>query len=74
MKQLLLGIYFLIGIVGCGVQLGPLGSAATNRPILSAPADYNDEEICGMMICKGNRSTRGKPSPVPLCPPQLLGR
>jgi hypothetical protein len=26
----LLIIYFLIGFVGCGVQLGPLGTAATN--------------------------------------------
>jgi hypothetical protein len=25
-------VFFLIGIVGGGVQLGPLGTAATNRP------------------------------------------
>jgi hypothetical protein len=55
--------------VGCGVQLGPLGTAATNRPILPAPGDYDDGEIGGM-IGKGNRSTRRKPAPVPLCPPQ----
>jgi hypothetical protein len=48
-----------------GVQLGPLGTAATNVP---APGDY-DEEIGGM-IGKGNRSVRRKPAPVPLCPPQ----
>jgi hypothetical protein len=29
-------IVFLIGIVGGGVQLGPLGTAATNRPIVPA--------------------------------------
>jgi hypothetical protein len=40
---------FLIGIVGDGVQLGPLGTAATNRPIVPAPADYNDGEIDGMI-------------------------
>jgi hypothetical protein len=61
--------FFLIGIVGGGVQLGPLGTAATNRPIVPAPGDYVDGDICGM-IGKGNRSTRRKPAPVPLCPPQ----
>jgi hypothetical protein len=60
---------FLIGIVGDGVQLGPLGTAATNRPIVPAPGDYDDREIGGM-TGKGNRSTRRKPAPVPLYPPQ----
>jgi hypothetical protein len=55
--------------VGGGVQLGPLGTAATNRPIVSAPGDYDDGEIGGM-ISKGNRSTVRKPAPMPLCPPQ----
>jgi hypothetical protein len=48
--------------VGGGVQLGPLGTAAANRPILPAPGDYDDGEIGGM-IGKGNRSTRIKPVP-----------
>jgi hypothetical protein len=61
---------FLIGIVGGGIQLGPLGTAATNRPIEPVPGDYDDEEIGGNMIGRGNRSTRTKPAPVPLCPPQ----
>jgi hypothetical protein len=39
-------------------------------PIVSAPGDYDNEEIGGM-IGKGNRSTRRKPAPVPLCPPQI---
>jgi hypothetical protein len=57
--------------VGGGVQLGPLGTAATNRPIVPAASDYDDDgEIGGMMIGRGNRSTRRKPAPVPLCPPQ----
>jgi hypothetical protein len=59
----------LIDIVGGGVQLGPLGTTATNRPIVPAPGDYDDGEIGGM-IGRGNRSTRRKPAPVPLCPPQ----
>jgi hypothetical protein len=50
--------------------LGPLGTAATNRPIVPAPGDYDDGEIGGMMIGRGNRSTRRKPAPVPLCPSQ----
>jgi hypothetical protein len=29
-------------------------------------------EIGGMKIGKGNRSTRRKPAPAPLCPPQIL--
>jgi hypothetical protein len=55
---------FSICIVGGGVQLGPLGTAATIRPIVSAPGDYDNEEIDGM-IGKGNRNTRRKPAPVP---------
>jgi hypothetical protein len=68
---------FLIGIVGGGVQLGPLGTAAINRSIVSASGDYDDGGIRGIMIGKGNRSARRKPAPVPLChhkPHTLLGR
>jgi hypothetical protein len=49
--------------------LGPLDTAATNGPVVLAPTDYDDGEIGGMIV-KGNRSTRRKPAPVPLCPPQ----
>jgi hypothetical protein len=49
--------------------LGPLGTAASNRPIVPAPGDYDDGEIGGM-IGRGNRSTRIKHAPLPLCPPQ----
>jgi hypothetical protein len=34
---------------GGGVQLVPLGTAATNRPIVPAPGDYDDGEIGGMI-------------------------
>jgi hypothetical protein len=61
--------FFLIGIVGGGVQLDPLGTAATIRPIVPVPSDYDDGEIGGMIV-RGNRSTRRKPAPVPLYPPQ----
>jgi hypothetical protein len=50
--------------------LGPLGPAATNRPIVPAPSDYDDGNICGMMIDRASKRTRRKPAPVPLCPPQ----
>jgi hypothetical protein len=50
--------------------LSPLGTAATNRPVVPAPGDYDDGEIGGMMIARGNRSTRRKPAPVPLFSPQ----
>jgi hypothetical protein len=50
--------------------LGPLGIAATNRPIVPAPGDIDDGEIGGIMTGWGNRSTRRKPVPVPLCPLQ----
>jgi hypothetical protein len=62
-------VLFLIGTVGGGVQLGPFGTAATNRTIVPAPGDYDDGKIGGM-IGRGNRSARRKPAPVPLCPPQ----
>jgi hypothetical protein len=55
--------------VGGGVQLGPLGTAATIRPSVPAPGDYDDGEI-GEMIGRGNRSTRRKAALVPLCPSQ----
>jgi hypothetical protein len=50
--------------------LGPLGTAATNRPIVPALGDYDDGEIGGMKIGRGNRSTWRKPAPVSLCAPQ----
>jgi hypothetical protein len=63
-------MFFLNGIVGGGVQLGPLVTAATDWPIVPASGDYDDGEIGGIMMSRGNRSTRRKPDPVPLCPPQ----
>jgi hypothetical protein len=65
-----LPFFFLIGIVGGGVQLGPLDTAATNRPIVPSPGDYDDGEIGGLMTGRGNGSTRRKHAPVPLCPLQ----
>jgi hypothetical protein len=52
------------------VRLGPLGTAAINRPILPVLGDYDGGEIGWMTIVRGNRSTQRKPAAVPLCPPQ----
>jgi hypothetical protein len=57
--------------VGGGVQLGPLGTAATDWPIVTAPGDYDNGEFGGMKIGRGNRSTRTKPATAPLFPPQI---
>jgi hypothetical protein len=52
-------------------KLGPLGTSATEWPVVPAPGDYDDGEFGGMKIGRGNRSTRRKPAPAPLCPPQI---
>jgi hypothetical protein len=43
------------------------------RPLLTAPGDCDvDGEVGGMNdFGMGNRSTRRKPAPTPLCPPQI---
>jgi hypothetical protein len=64
-------MFFLICIVGGGVQLGPLGTAATNRPIVPAPGHYDNGEIGGMIIGRVNQSTWRKPVPVTLCAPHF---
>jgi hypothetical protein len=48
-------------MVGAGIKLRPLGTAATNSPIVPASGDYDDGEIGGM-IGRGNQSTRRKTS------------
>jgi hypothetical protein len=66
--------FFLIsifGVVGGGVQMGPLGTSATEWPIVPAPGDYDDGEFGGMKIGRENLSARRKPAPAPLCPPQI---
>jgi hypothetical protein len=55
------------------VGLIPLGTAATSG-LLYKP-QMIDEGDCGAVggikIGRGNRSTRRKPAPAPLCPPQI---
>ena len=61
----------LIRVVGGGVQLGPLGTAATDWPTVPVLGDYDDGEFGGMKVGRGNRSTRRKPASPPLCPLQI---
>jgi hypothetical protein len=68
-SQLPTQLKVFLNLYSGGWNQGPLGTAATNRPIVSAPGYYDDREIGGM-IGRGNRTTRRKPAPVPLCPPQ----
>jgi hypothetical protein len=51
--------------------MSPLGTSATECPIVPVPGDYDDVEFGGMKIGRGNRSTMRKPAPAPLCPPQI---
>jgi hypothetical protein len=60
---------FLVSL--CGVRLSPLGTSATVG-LLYQPRMIDDYgTVGGMRIGRGNRSTRRKPAPVPLCPPQI---
>jgi hypothetical protein len=51
--------------------LSPLGKSATNWPIVPAPGDDECGAVGGIITGRENWSTRGKPAPVPLCPPQI---
>jgi hypothetical protein len=50
--------------MGGGVQLGPLGTTATNKPILPVPDNYDNGEIGGIMIGRGKRSKKKGKVPV----------
>jgi hypothetical protein len=69
-SEVLTAVLFLICIVGGGVQTGSTGTSATYWPIVPAPGDCEDGEFGGMNG-RGSRSTRRKPAPAPLCPPQI---
>jgi hypothetical protein len=46
----------------------------TSQCLLYQPRMINDDDygaVGGMRVGRGNRSTRKKPAPVPLCPPQI---
>jgi hypothetical protein len=66
-------VVFIIIIIDSGVRLSPLGTAATTG-LLYQP-QMRDGGDCGevgrIKIGRGNRSTRRKPAPASLCPPQI---
>jgi hypothetical protein len=73
-KQTAQNIVFFFFVVSLGgVRLSPLGTSATigllNQPRMVDDDDYG--AVRGMRIGRGNRSTRRKPVPVPLCPSQI---
>jgi hypothetical protein len=48
------------------------GDQLVVRPLLTAPGDCDDGEVGGMNgFGRVNRSSRRKPAPTPLCPPQI---
>jgi hypothetical protein len=52
--------------------LGPLGTAGHSWHIVPVPGDYEAGEFSGMDgFGRGIQSTRRKPAPMPLCPPQI---
>jgi hypothetical protein len=63
----------IIIIILSGVGLSPLGTAATSG-LLYQPQMIGEGDcgaIGGMKIGRGTPSTRRKPAPAPLCPPQI---
>jgi hypothetical protein len=62
--------FFLVSLVG--VRLSPLGTSATVWLLYQPRMIDNDYgAVGGMRIGRGNGSTRRKPAPVPLGPPQI---
>jgi hypothetical protein len=56
-----------------GVRLSLLGTGVTTD-LLYQPQMIDDDDcgaVSGMKIDRGNRNTRRKPAPMPLCSPQI---
>jgi hypothetical protein len=54
------------------VQTGSTRHVGHFWPIVPAPGDCEDGEVGGMnSFGRGNRSSRRKPAPTTLCPPQI---
>jgi hypothetical protein len=63
-------LLLLLLLVGWDKSLG----TAANSGLLYKPQMINEDDcgaIGGMKIGRGNRSTRRKSAPAPLCPPQI---
>jgi hypothetical protein len=57
-----------------GETVSPLGTSATIVGLYYQPRMIDDQcgAVGGMRIGRGDRSTRRKPAPVLLCPPQII--
>jgi hypothetical protein len=66
-------MYYYYYFILSGVRLSPLGTAATTGLLYQSRMVDDDEcgAVGGMRIGRGNRGTRRKPAPAPLCPPQI---
>jgi hypothetical protein len=64
-------IIFFISHSGGGVQTGSTRHVGHFCPLVPAPGYCEDGEFGGIKIGRGNRSTRRKPAPAPLCSPQI---
>jgi hypothetical protein len=58
--------------MGGGVHIRSTWHVVHYWPNVPGPGDRDDGEFGGIKIDRGNRSTRRKPAPAPLCPPQIL--
>jgi hypothetical protein len=64
-------LFFFLVSLG-GVRLSPIFTSATVGLLYQPRKIYDDYgTVGGMRIGRGNRSTRRKPAPVPLFPPQI---
>jgi hypothetical protein len=71
LSLLVINLFLLIRILGGGVHTGSTRHVGHFWPIIPAPGVCEDGEFGGMKIGRVNKSTRRKPTPEPLCPPQI---
>jgi hypothetical protein len=72
-RSIIIIIISSIIIIISVVRLSPLRTAATTAPLYH-PRMIDDGDcvaVSAMKIGTGNRSTRRKAAPAPLCPPQI---
>jgi hypothetical protein len=60
-------VLIILVIIISGVRLSPLGTAATNWPIVPSPDDGDCETVGGMRFDKGNWSAWRQRTSLPLC-------
>jgi hypothetical protein len=61
--------FVFVSLGGVRLIVSPLGTSATVGYCTMIDDDYG--AVGGMRIGRGNRSTRRKPAPVPLCPSKI---